>query len=83
MTMHHLIAEPQERADYITIIGHDMADITRQFRAEGLAEADYSIVHRIGSHQFTVVSGGSAEQLFGGRRMIAATYARKASTRAH
>ena len=38
-----------------------MADITRQFQAQGLSAADYSIVHRIGSHRFTMVDGDVAE----------------------
>ncbi len=71
---HHI-----ERSDFITIIGRDMADINRQFKAEGLSEANYSIVHRIGSHRFTVVEGASAAPLFGGERMIAATFQRRAS----
>jgi hypothetical protein len=69
-----------ERTDYITFIGGDVADITRQFQAQGLSEADYSIVHRIGSHRFTRVEGDVAEPLFEGRRMIAATFARRSAT---
>ena len=63
--------------DFITIIGRDMADITRQFLAGDLAGADYSIVHRAGRHQFTVVSDASTEALFDGRPMMAATFARR------
>lgn len=74
--MHSL--QPSERTDFITIIGRDMTDINRQFKAEGLAEADYTIVHRIGSHRFTVVDGSKASSLFGGERMIAATFQRRA-----
>jgi hypothetical protein len=66
-----------EPTDFITIIGRDMADIFRQFRAGGLADADYSIVHRIGSHRFTVVDGERAAPLFGDEKMIAATFARR------
>ena len=67
-----------EQTDFVTIIGGDMAEITRQFQLQGLAEANYSIVHRIGSHRFTMVDEGIAEPLFAGRRMIAATFARRA-----
>lgn len=65
-----------EQTDFVTIIGSDMADISRQFQAQGLSDA-YSIVHRIGSHRFTMVAEGVAEQLFDGRRLIAATFARR------
>ena len=64
-------------ADYVTIIGGDMAEITRQFQAQGLSGSDYAIVHRIGSHRFTMVDGDVAEPLFEGRRLIAATFARR------
>ncbi len=66
-----------DRTDYVTIIGAVMADITRQFQAQGLSGSDYAIVHRIGSHRFTMVDGDVAEHLFEGRRMIAATFARR------
>jgi hypothetical protein len=65
--------------DYVTIIGGDMAEITRQFQAQGLSGSDYAIVHRIGSHRFTMVDGDVAEHLFRGRRLMAATFARRAT----
>ena len=62
--------------EFITIIGASMAEIHAEFRAQGLADREFSIVHRIGRHRFTRVNGGGAEQMFEGRPMIAATFAR-------
>jgi len=65
-----------ERDDFITIIGANMDEIHAEFRAQGLADRDFSIVHRIGRHRFTHVDSGAAESMFGGQPMIAATFVR-------
>jgi hypothetical protein len=62
--------------EFITIIGASMAEINAEFRAQGLADREFSIVHRIGRHKFTRVASGEAEQMFGGEPMIAATFTR-------
>jgi hypothetical protein len=65
-----------EGDEFITIIGADMAEINAEFRAQGLSDREFAIVHRIGRHRFTRVDGGGAEQMFGGQPMIAATFAK-------
>ena len=66
-----------EHDEFITIIGSDFAAITQEFHAQGLAERDYSIVHRIGRHRFTKVNGERSEVMFAGEPLIAATYQRR------
>lgn len=67
-----------EHDDFITIIGTDMSAIAQEFRAQGLSDKQYSIVHRAGRHRFTHVAGERAEAMFGGEPLIAATYRRRA-----
>ena len=62
--------------EFVTIIGTDMDAIAREFRAQGLSEKRYSIVHRAGRHRFTRADGTSGEPLFDGVPLIAATYRR-------
>lgn len=62
--------------EFVTIIGADMADITRSFRAQGLAEREFLVVHRTGRHRFTRVDGDATETMFEGEPMIAATFRR-------
>jgi len=63
--------------DFISIIAATMAEITDAFRAQGLAEREFAIVHRTGRHRFTRVSDGAAEAMFEGEPLIAATFARR------
>jgi hypothetical protein len=65
--------------EFITIIGSDMTEIANEFRAQGLAEQDYAIVHRAGRHRFTRVIGEKGEAMFGGTPLIAATFRRRAA----
>jgi hypothetical protein len=69
-------AEPDE---FVTIIGADMTEITNEFRAQGLAEKQFAIVHKIGRHRFTRVDGRKAEPMFEGRPLIAATFQRRSN----
>ena len=62
--------------EFITIIGATMAEINAEYHAQGLADRDFSIVHRIGRHRFTRVGSGASEDMFGGESMIAATFTR-------
>lgn len=61
--------------EFITIIAPTMAEVMASFKAQGLAEREYSIVHRGGRHSFTMAGG---ETLFDGAPMVAATFARRA-----
>lgn len=71
---------PNTRDDdeFVTIIGRDAEEISKTFRTEGLAEQQFTIVHRIGRHRFAFADGGPVGGLFDGRPMLAATFARSA-----
>ncbi|WP_404400837.1 hypothetical protein [Pelagibacterium halotolerans] len=70
--------ETGQTEDFITIIAPSMAEVMASFRAQGLAEKQYAIVHRAGRHSFTVAHGEEpATTLFNGMPMIAATFARR------
>ena len=60
--------------DFITIIAPSMAEVMASYKAQGLAERQYAIVHRAGRHSFTLAGG---ETLFEGASMVAATFARR------
>ncbi len=62
--------------EFITLIGADMDEIHAAYRAQGLAERHYSIVHRTGRHRFTRVTGSGPETMFDGQPVIAATFRR-------
>jgi len=68
---------PLPDEEFVTIVGTDIAEITREFHAQGLSERHYAIVHRVGRHRFTMTGGESAEALFGGKALMAATFARR------
>lgn len=66
--------------DFITIIAPTMAEVMESFRAQGLAEKHYAIVHRAGRHNFTLAGSETpTRDLFDGVQMIAATFARRIS----
>jgi hypothetical protein len=71
MDMQAHTAEPDE---FVTIIGVDMTEITNEFRAQGLAEQHFVIVHKIGRHRFTRVDGQTVEAMFDGQSLMAATF---------
>ncbi|WMT87058.1 hypothetical protein NO932_00195 [Pelagibacterium sp. 26DY04] len=62
------------KEDFVTIIAPSMAEVMASFKSQGLAERDYSIVHRAGKHSFTMAGG---QKLFDGAQMVAATFARR------
>lgn len=72
MSAHQTIDTASE--DFITIIAPSMAEVMASFKSQGLAERDYSIVHRAGRHSFTMADG---EALFAGAQMVAATFSRR------
>ena len=63
--------------EYVTIVGSDLEEITREFHAQGLSEQNFSIVHRVGRHRFTMADGQRSEAMFGGKSLMAATFARR------
>lgn len=65
--------------EFITIIGADMAEITRAFQEQGLSDRQFAIVHRTGRHSFTMADAEGGTRMFEGRQLIAATYARRAA----
>lgn len=72
MTAHTMIETTSE--DFITIIAPSMAEVMASFKAQGLADRQYSIVHRAGKHSFTMAGG---ETLFDGAQLVAATFSRR------
>ena len=79
MTDTHNHAGPADE-EFVTIIAPSIAEVMNAFRKQGLAEQDYSIVHRAGRHQFTLVSGfDQSRDLFEGETMTAATFARRSA----
>jgi hypothetical protein len=64
--------------EFVTIIGRNADEISRAFRAEGLAERQFSIVHRMGRHRFALAEGEDARSIFDGETLLAATYVRRA-----
>lgn len=72
--------ETQRDDEFVTIIGCDADEISRTFRAEGLADQEFAVVHRMGRHRFAFANGEQAGALFDGRPLIAATFARRART---
>lgn len=63
--------------EFVTIVGTDIAEITREFHAQGLSEKNFSIIHRVGHHRFTMAGSEGSESMFGGRALMAATFARR------
>ncbi len=66
-----------QRDEYITIIAPTANEAMAQFKARGLDALGYAIAGRIGRHQFTLVGGEDAQELFSSAGMIAATFSRK------
>lgn len=69
--------ESNEQIDFVTIVGTSLEAVTAEFCARGLSQQDFSIVSRIGRHQFMMADGAEGPTMPGGGTMIAATYARR------
>ena len=69
---------PTDADEFITIIGASMADIANAVSAQGLASREFTIVHKIERHRFTVAKDGETSSMFEGRQLLAATFARRA-----
>ncbi|QIB35162.1 hypothetical protein [Ancylobacter pratisalsi] len=63
--------------EFVTIVGGDAEEIGRAFQAEGLADKDFTIVHRIGRHRFAMAPGRDVGSLLDGSALVAATYTRR------
>ena len=68
--------QTSERQEYLTIIAPTAHEAMAQFSARGLAAQGYSIAGKIGRHQFSLVGGEGATELFSGNGLIAATFSR-------
>lgn len=62
--------------DYVTIIASTFSAVMQRFQESGLAEQGYSIAGPVGRHQFAFSGETGNEAMFGGDRMIAATFFR-------
>jgi hypothetical protein len=71
--------EIRDEDEFVTIVGRDAEEISKTFRSEGLADQQFTIVHRIGRHRFAFANGGLSGGMFDGRPLVAATYARSTS----
>lgn len=65
-----------QREEYLTIIAPTVREVMAQFKARGLDAEGYSITTGIGRHQFALVTGGKAAELFPGTDFFAATFRR-------
>lgn len=71
-----MIPASNEREEYLTIIAPTAGEAMAQFKARGLDREGYSIAGKIGRHQFALVAGETAAELFSGNGMFAATFRR-------
>ena len=73
---HTQIGPDLRSEEYVTIIGPNMADVMRQFRAQHLDEEGYAITGRIDRHRFEMADATGVHDLFDGAPMLAATFVR-------
>lgn len=73
----------QGEAEYVTIVAKTIDEAMRQFRASDLAAQGFCITGRVARHRFSYAGEAndptSETDLFGGARMIAATFMRMPS----
>lgn len=74
---HTTLNPPSGNEEFVTIVGGTAEDISQAFRDQGLAEQDYTIVHRIGRHRLALPAGQDLLSLLDGRQLVAATYTRR------
>lgn len=65
--------------EYITIVAPTLREVMQQFRESGLAAEGYSIAGQVARHRFSYAGDAVSVDLFGGIRMIAATFIRTTS----
>lgn len=73
-------ASPAVDEEFVTLIGGDAEEIGRAFKAQGLADQDFTIVHRIGRHRLAAAPGqdlGTLLTALADGTLVAATYARR------
>ena len=63
--------------DYVTIVGTSLEEINREYLAQGLSDQNFTILHRIGRHRFTMAGGEGSEAMFEGKSLMAATFIRR------
>ncbi len=64
--------------EYVTIIAPTIGQVMQQFHERKLASQGYSISGRVGQHKFHYAGGEHESDMFGGARMVAATFIRRA-----
>ena len=62
--------------EYITVIGRSVSEVMAQFHAQDLSRRGFSILGKVGPHQFCIAQGDGTAPLFDGQQMVAATFAR-------
>ena len=67
-----------DRLEYITIIGNSFDEVAEECRAQQLSEKQFSIVHPIGRHQFTMAGSDGGKAGVNGQSLVTATFARRA-----
>lgn len=77
MRHHRNDGQPSGNEEFVTIVGGTAEEISRTFREQGLAEQDFTIVHRIGRHRLALPTGQDLLSLLDGRQLVAATYTRR------
>lgn len=77
MRHHRNDGPPSGNEEFVTIVGGTAEEISQTFREQGLAEQDFTIVHRIGRHRLALPTGQDLLSLLDGRQLVAATYTRR------
>ncbi len=77
MRHHRNDGQPSGSEEFVTIVGGTAEEISQTFREQGLAEQDFTIVHRIGRHRLALPTGQDLLSLLDGRQLVAATYTRR------
>lgn len=70
---------PAQEDSYITIVAPTLGEVMQRFRDSGLAAEGYSIAGQAARHKFAYAGDAVNVDLFGGVRMIAATFIRATS----
>jgi hypothetical protein len=65
------------RIEYITIVGNSFDEVAEECRAQQLSAKQFSIVHPIQRHRFTMAGRGRSD--VNGQTLVTATFARRAT----
>lgn len=66
-----------ETEEFVTIIARTTDEAMHQFKERGLGSQGFVIAGRIGRHEFRLVNGPDADELFPGQQLVAATFSRR------